>query len=99
MKHTTLPSTRNSGLYQKFMRRNKDKLGRGRCRPRDINRYSWCTFEICSMIYKGVYSSMVDAGVTVKLEEDIMNNKFGEIIINKEEMFGRPTKFMITKPE
>jgi hypothetical protein len=50
-------------------------------------------------MYEGVYSSMVDAGIAVRVEEEIMYNKFGEITINRYEMFGRPTKYKITKPE
>jgi hypothetical protein len=50
-------------------------------------------------MYDGVYNGMVRAGIPVKLEEEIMYNKIGEVSTNKEEMYGRPTKYKITNPE
>jgi hypothetical protein len=48
-------------------------------------------------MYNRVYSSLMDAGTSIKVEEEIMYNKFGVITINWEEMFGRPTKYENTK--
>jgi hypothetical protein len=85
--------------YRKFMKRHQSVLRRGQCHPRDINRYSWCTYENFSMMYKGVSASMVQAGIAVELEETIMYSKNGEIANDSNQMYGRPTKYKITRPE
>lgn len=96
--HLTSNGIIGHSWYNKFMKSNKQILHCGRCRPRDINRYTWCTYENFANMYEGVYSSMVNASIAELLEEEIMYNKIGEITINQEEMFGRPTKYKITRP-
>jgi hypothetical protein len=85
--------------YRIFMNKHCSFLRRGRCCPRDINRYSLCTYDIFSNMYDGVYASMVNAGIAVELEEEIMYNKFGELTNNNNQLYGKPTKFKVTYPE
>jgi hypothetical protein len=49
--------------YNRFMSRHKLTLKRGRCKPRDINRFTWCTLENFMSMYDGVYNAMVGAGI------------------------------------
>jgi hypothetical protein len=50
-------------------------------------------------MYDDVYDRMVEAGVATKLDEEVMLDKEGNIVTNEEEMFGRPTEYIVTKPE
>jgi hypothetical protein len=81
------------------MNRHKQLLKRARCKPRDVNRYSWCTVENFHNMYEGVYQGMVEAGIAVKHEEDIMYNKNGKQTTDVSELFGCPTKYKIKHPE
>jgi phage gp36-like protein len=81
------------------MRQNKCTIRQGRCKPQDINRYNWCTFENFANMYDGVYQGMVEVGIAVESDKEVMYNKNGEITTNVKEMYGRPTKYQITNPQ
>jgi hypothetical protein len=85
--------------YQGFMRRNADKLKRGRCRVIDTNRHTWCTYENFERMYEGVYAAMVEAGIAVRSEEKVMYDEKGEITEDVSKMVGRPTNVILTHPE
>jgi hypothetical protein len=42
---------------------------------------------------------MVEAGVAIKLEGEIMLDIDGNHVFDKEKMYGRPTMYVLTKPE
>jgi hypothetical protein len=82
-----------------FLKRNKDVVRTKRCKVQDCKRHTWCTYSNFSQMYDDVYDRMVEAGVAIKLDEEAMLNKEGNIVTNKEEMFGRPSKYIVTKLE
>jgi phage gp36-like protein len=53
---------------------------------------SWFTYNNFFQMYNDVYERMVKAGVAKRLDEEVMLDKEGNIVTNKEEMFGRPTR-------
>jgi hypothetical protein len=85
--------------YNKFMKRHKATLKRGCCKSRDINWYNWCTMESFASMYKGVYSGMVNAGIAVELENEILYDNFGEITTDEKEIYRCLTHRKITHPE
>lgn len=85
--------------YRGFMNRFKRVLKRGRRRHRDVKRLTWCTYEKFSNMYIAVYEKMVEAKVAIKLEEEIMLDADGKEVFTKEEMVGRPTKYILTHPD
>jgi hypothetical protein len=86
IKHLEVQSIVGISWYNIFMKRHKVTLKRGRCKPQDINRYNWCMVENFASMYKGVYTGMVNAGIAVELENEIMYGKFGEIKTDEKEM-------------
>jgi hypothetical protein len=63
--------------YKSFMKRNKDKLKRARCKVKDQKRRIWCTYENFSLMYDAVYSAMVEAKIVEKLDNEIMYDVSG----------------------
>jgi hypothetical protein len=88
-----------NGWYRGFMRRNGDQLKRRKCKIKDVNRHTWCTYENFSNMYDGVYAAMVEAGVATKVEQEIMYNVRGEETLDPKEMVGRPTNYKLLHPE
>jgi hypothetical protein len=85
--------------YNGFMLRNKEALRRGKCKVRDIKRHTWCTYENFRNMYDCVYLSMVESGVAEELSEAVMYDVNGEVTTNVDEMYGRPSKYRMVKPE
>jgi hypothetical protein len=50
-------------------------------------------------MYDNVYERMVDAGAAIKHDEEDILDKEGNIVTKKEEMFGCPMKYIVTKLE
>ena len=50
-------------------------------------------------MYDEVYKEMACSGIANELETTVYLNKVGEIVETKEEAFGLPTKFMISRPD
>jgi hypothetical protein len=50
-------------------------------------------------MYDEVYKRMVEAGVVIKLDKEVMVDKDGNIVEDESQMFGRPTRYIVTKPE
>jgi hypothetical protein len=88
-----------AGWYKGFISRNSDFLKRSKCKIKDQNRINWCTYQNFHNMYDGVYKSMVKAGVAVETAEEVMYDNRGNQVFEKEKMFGRPTKFKLTKPQ
>jgi Tc5 transposase DNA-binding domain len=55
------------GWYRGFMNRHKEALKRRKCKVKDTNRHTWCTYENFANMYTGVYEAMVEAGVATKV--------------------------------
>jgi hypothetical protein len=85
--------------YKNLMNRYKHKLKRSKHKVQDANRRTYCTYENFSNMYKAVYENMVDAGVAIKLREEVMFDMDGNITDDPNKMFGRPSKYKIIKPE
>ena len=86
--------------FRGFMKRNKDKLKRSRVKVKDNKRHSWCTYENFVNMYDRVYEAMVDAKVAEYCEDkDFMYDIDGNLVTDKESMYGRSTKYRITNPE
>jgi hypothetical protein len=47
-------------------------------------------------MYDEVYKRMVEAGVAIKLDEEVMLDKDGSIVEDESQMFGRPTRYIVT---
>jgi hypothetical protein len=50
-------------------------------------------------MYNAVYDEMVHAGIAEKVMEDVMYDVSGNITNDKTKMYGRPTKYILTRPE
>jgi hypothetical protein len=87
------------GWYQGFMKRKSDVVRTKQCKVQDCKRYTWCTYNNFFQMYNDVYKRMVEAGVAKRLDEEVMLDKEGNIVTNKEEMFGHPTRYIVTKPK
>jgi hypothetical protein len=85
--------------YEGFLLRNNDKIMRGKGRVKDIKRHTWCTYENFVDMYDGVYKAMVLAKVAVELDEERMYDMNGEEVNLREQCFGRPTRYEVTRPE
>jgi hypothetical protein len=85
--------------YQNFMTRFEHKLRRARCKVMDTNRRTYCTYENFANMYDCVYENMVEAGVAIKLDEEVMFDIDGNITEDPSKMFGRPSRYQITRPD
>jgi hypothetical protein len=85
--------------YNGFLKRNAEYLRRSKCKIKDQNRINWCTYENFSNMYDGVYHSMVKAGVAIQTPEERMYDQNGVRVFDKSDMYGRPTKFQMIKPQ
>ena len=64
-----------------------------------MKRRTWVTQEHFENMYKSLYDEMVDCGVAEKMDEEKMFDKSGNITENKEEMYGRPSRYKLIHPE
>ena len=87
-----------NGWYQHFVCRNNDKLRRTKVLVRDVNRQSWVTYGNFETMYECVYDRMVQAGIAVKLKENVWCNREGSIVDCEENAFGKATEYEITHP-
>jgi hypothetical protein len=77
--------------YKAFMKRNKERLKRARCKVKYQKRRTWCTYENFASMYNAVYDAMVEAKLAIKTEDEIMYNINGDETTDKTEMVGCPT--------
>lgn len=85
--------------FQNFMTRWSMELKKGKCKIQDTQRHTWCITENFENMYDCVYKSMVACKVAVELDHEVMFNKDGEEVDDVALMYGRPTRFKLTKPE
>jgi hypothetical protein len=50
-------------------------------------------------MYTSVYEAMVEAGVAIKLEEELMMDRNGNITLEPSQQFGRKKRYKLTKPD
>jgi hypothetical protein len=50
-------------------------------------------------MYDEVYECMVEAGVVEKLDHKVMMDRNGNVVDSKDQCYGRPTRYRVTKPE
>jgi hypothetical protein len=86
-----------AGWYKGFY--YSEFLERSKCKIKDQNRITWCTYQHFHNMYNRVYNLMVKAGVSDETPEDRMNDICGNCVFDKELMYGRPTKFQLVKPQ
>ena len=65
----------------------------------DSKREDWCNYDNFKKMYDCVYAAMVNGRVAIQLEEEVMVRSDGTITSEEKEMVGRPTKFLLTRPE
>jgi hypothetical protein len=63
------------------------------------NRSTYCTYKNFANMYGSVYDKMVEAGVAVKFEKELMFDKERNKTNDPEKMYGRPLKYMIARPD
>jgi hypothetical protein len=50
-------------------------------------------------MYTAVYETMVEAGVAIKLDTEVMFDRDGKITDNQNELFGRKTRYKLIRPK
>ncbi len=63
----------------------------------DTKRDDWCTNDNFVAMYDDVYAAMVKSSIAI--ENKVTVALFGMITDNKAEMYGRKTKYLLTKPK
>jgi hypothetical protein len=81
------------------MKRNKDKVRKGRGKIRDIKRHTWCTYDAFVDMYQCVYSTMAENGICKYMSEPLMYDLQGNIVSDVRDMYGRPTNYVLQHPE
>jgi hypothetical protein len=85
--------------YLNFMRRNKDKIRRGRGKIRDVKRHTWCTYDAFKDMYASVYATMEEIGICKHVPHPVMFDINGLKVDSIEKMYGRPTNYILENPE
>jgi hypothetical protein len=85
--------------YLNFMRRNKDKVRKGRGKIRDAKRHTWCTHDAFEDMYNSVYTTMAEVGICKLLPDPVMLDINGNVVNEIEKMYGRPTNYLLQHPE
>jgi hypothetical protein len=81
------------------MNRYRDVLKLGRRRHKDAKHLTWCTRENFSNMYDCVYDRKVAAGAAIKHDHKLMFDKDGNQTLDETQMFGRKTRYELTRPE
>ena len=85
--------------FEGFLKRWSIELISGKCLVQDTVRHTWCVKEHFENMYNAVYNNMVECGVAIKLDHDIMYDDKGNIVTDASLMCGRPTRYKITRPD
>ena len=97
-KPMTSTITPGDSWYKNFMKRNSDKIKTSKENIMDVNRKTYCTKENFANMYDRVYHHMTEAGVAIKLDEEIMLDKDGKQVYSKDLMYGLPTRYKMVNP-
>jgi hypothetical protein len=85
--------------WRNFVRRNKCYLSKGTVVRFDMKRDEWCKSQNFIQMYDVIYENLAQTGLAEKWEEEKMVDKEGNIVMDEEHMYGRPTKYNLTHPE
>lgn len=85
--------------YNSFMKRYSHFIRKQKCKVQAMNRGQYCTKQNFSNKYNCIYKNMVEVGVAVKIDQEIMYDETGAIISHRSIMVGRPTMYVLTNPE
>jgi hypothetical protein len=77
-----------SRWYTNFMRRHGDKIKCKPCSIQDQNRQTWCTIDNFKNMYTALYKAMVEAGIALNYDEEVMLGCERNMRSNDEKMFG-----------
>jgi hypothetical protein len=64
-----------------------------------MKRNEWCKLENFQKMYAFIYEKLAEKGLAEVWETEKMLDKEGNEVTNKEDMYGRPTKYNLTHPE
>jgi hypothetical protein len=96
---STITPLLGSGYWQGFMKRNGHVITSKRAVKFEAKRAEWCTYDNFKCMYDGIYREMARGGIANELAKAVFLDKQGEIVETKEEAFGLPTKYMISRPD
>ena len=85
--------------YWRNFRKRHPELKTKKAVKFDAKRDDWCTYDNFVAMYDGVYAAMVKSGVAIELPNEVKVTLDGTITDNEAEMYGRKTKYLLTKPE
>lgn len=85
--------------YTKFLKRHSEKLNSVKENIMDANRKTYCVKENFMRMYDNVYNHMTEAGVAIKIEKEIMLDKNGTEVFSRDEIYGLPTQYLMTRPD
>jgi hypothetical protein len=78
------------------MTQNQDKIKQQRLKVKDRQRLIYCTDPNFQIMYDTVYDDMVNCGIAIKLEEQVLVDINGGIVFDKKEVDGLPTNYLMT---
>ena len=87
------------GYWYKFIKRNGHLVKSSKGVKFESKRAQWCVYENFVSMYDGIYHEMACSGIANELATPVFLNKEGEIVETKEESFGLPTKYIISRPD
>lgn len=84
--------------YRNFSKRHPEHLVSKKLKVTDAKRRSFVTKDNFQSMYDSVYSTLVKAGAAKELDKEVMLDQSGNVVYNEEEMYGLPTKYIMTNP-
>ena len=90
--------TVGKGYWDRFIKRNKDKLVSKRGQKYELNRQKWTTYANFVDMYKHTYQEMIEAGVAKKLTEPTWMDADGRIC-RESEAFGCKVTHHLIHPD
>jgi hypothetical protein len=85
--------------YWKNFKKRHPELKQRRAVRFDSNREDWCTKDNFEKMYSHIYPAMVQSGVAIELDEEVMVTAEGNITDVQTKSWGRKTKYLLTRPE
>ncbi len=87
------------GYWRGFMKRNGHVIKSKRAVKFEAKLAEWCTYKNFKCMYDGIYKKMTRGGIASKLSTAVYLDKQGKIVETKEEAFGLPTRYMMSRPD
>jgi hypothetical protein len=85
--------------FNAFMKRYAHIVASFSAKNADDKRKSFCTREKIYEMYNNIYPLLVDSGVAKELDEEVMLDIDGNVVHDKSQMYGHPTRYLITDPD